>query len=195
MILKKVLEKEVKEFIKKSEIYDPTHDFKHVLSVWKNAMLLAPKNIDMEILIAAVFLHDLGRFDKSSMKWPKHALVGAKHAKRILLRIGFPREKIPIVSKAIENHDASTPLRKRKTIEAKLLFDADKLDVFGPYGIARHLVHQTLCGFSLKEAVKEGLVSNEQQWKGLATKKAKRLCRKKYLYTLNFFKTLQKEIK
>jgi len=83
----------------------------------------------------------------------------------------------------------------RKTIESKILFDADKLDVFGPLGIARHITHQTICGFSLKDAAKEGIISVNKQWNGLATKKAKNLVRKKYLYTLDFFKTLQKELK
>lgn len=195
MILKKVLEKEVKNFIEKSGINDPTHNLNHVLSVWKNAKLLAPMDIDKEILMAAVFLHDLGRFDKSSMKGAKHAVSGAKHAERILSRICFPREKIPIVSKTIENHDAVTLLRKRKTIESKILFDADKLDVFGPYGIARHLIHQAISGFSLKQAVQDGIISNKQQWNGLATKKAKRLVRKKCLYTKDFFNKLKKELK
>lgn len=194
MVLRKVLEKEVKEFIKKSKIEDPTHDLSHVLSVWKNTKLLALKKADMEILIAAVFLHDLGRFDKKTMKGP-HGFSGAKHAKKILMKINFPKEKISKVLEAIKYHDCIYPLTKRKSIEAKILFDADKLDVFGAYGIARHLMHQAICGFSLKGAVKEGIIANEQQWRGLASKKAKRLVRKKYLYTKDFFQKLKKELK
>lgn len=195
MSLRKILEKEVKEFIEKAKIDDPTHDLNHVLSVWDNAMLLAPKGVDMEVLMAAVFLHDLGRFDKSSMKGAKHAVSGAKHAKRILLKIDFPREKIPIVFEAIRYHDAVFPLKTRKTREGRILFDADKLDVFGAYGIARHLIHQGICGFSLKEAVREGYVVNELQWKDLSSKKAKKLVRRKYLYTKNFYQKLKKELK
>lgn len=194
MILRTILEKELKEFIKKSRINDSTHDLSHTLSVWKNAKLLAPKKVDMEILIAAVFLHDLGRFDKSSMKGP-HGFTGAKHAKKILKKINFPKEKIQKVLEAIKYHDAIYPLTKRKTIESKILFDADKLDVFGPYGIARHLTHQALCGFSLKKAVEEGIIANKEQWRGLGTKKARKLVRKKYIYTTDFYNKLKKELK
>lgn len=194
MILRKVLQKELGKFIAKSGIEDPTHDLSHILSVWKNVQLLAPKKADMEILIAAVFLHDLGRFDKKTMKGP-HGMSSAKHAEKILKKINFSKEKIPFVLDAIKLHDSIYPLSKRKTIEAKILFDADKLDTFGPYGIARHLTHQAICGFSLKQAVQDGIISNKQQWNGLATKKAKRLVRKKYLYTKDFFNKLKKELK
>lgn len=194
MILRKALEKELKKFIKKSGIYDPTHDLSHILSVWKNAQLLATKNIDGEIVIAAVFLHDLGRFDKSSMKGP-HGFSSAKHAKGILERIKFPKEKMYRVLEAIRYHDAEYLLSKRKTIEARLLFDADKLDAVGPYGIARHLTYEAIFGFSLKHAVKEGIIANEKQWEGLATKKAKKICREKYLYTRDFFNKVREKLK
>ncbi len=194
MILRRVLEKELEEFIKKSKIEDPTHDLSHILSVWKNAKLLAPKTVDMEVLMASVFFHDLGRFDKKTMKG-YHGFSGAKHAKKILMKIRFPKGKISEVLEAIRYHDCIYPLSKRKTIEAKVLFDADKLDVFGAYGIARHLIHQTICGFSLKKAIKEGIIANEQQWRGLATKKAKRLVRKKYIYTKDFYNKLKEELK
>lgn len=158
MALRKVLEKELKEFIKKSGINDPMHGLSHVLSVWGNTKRLATKGADIGILAAAVFLHDLGRFDKRTMAKSRGA-ASAEHAKKILAKIGFPKKKIGHVLEAIKCHDTICPLSKRRTKEARLLFDADKLDVFGPYGIARHLSHQALCGFSLKETVKDGIKS------------------------------------
>lgn len=194
MLFRKILEKKLREFIKKSGVNDPTHDLEHVLSVWKNAQLLTTKDIDMEILTAAVFLHDLGRFDKKSMMGP-HGMSSAKHAKRILTSINFPNEKIPVVLEAIEYHENIYPLSKRKTVESKILYDADILDVLGYYGVARLIIHQTHLGFSLRQIAKEGLISVEKGWYGIGTRRAKRLFRKRYLYALNFFRTLKKELR
>ncbi len=194
MELKKILENELITFIKKSKIVDPTHDISHIRSVWRNARLLASDDCDMEVLMAAVFLHDLGRFDKRSMSGP-HGLSSAKHAEKILRKIGFPKNKINRVLEAIKYHDAVYPLSKRKTPEARVLFDADKLDVFGPFGIARHFMHQALCGFSLRHAVKDGLKSTLLQFRGLSTKKAKDIVKGDYIYSLNFFKRLLKKLK
>lgn len=193
MILRKILEKKLKDFIKNSGVHDPAHDLNHVLSVWKNAKLLVTKDTDMEILTAAVFLHDLGRFDKASMTGP-HGKSSAKHARKILLDTGFPKKKIPAVLAAIKYHDNIHPLSKRKTIESKILFDADIVDALGYYGVARLIIHQTYLGFSLRQITKEGLISVEKGWYGIGTRKAKRLFRKRYLYALNFFRRLRKEL-
>ena len=68
-----------------------------------------------------------------------HALLGAEIAEPILKDLGFSEEKIKHIQDCIISHRYKTG-NKPKTEEAKILFDADKLDSLGAIGVARHLV-------------------------------------------------------
>lgn len=122
---------------------DSAHDVEHIYRVLYNALQIAEAEIgvDRDVLIAACLLHDIGRPEQFADPTLCHAQVGAEKAGRFLRRLGFDEDFVGRVSHCIRTH------RFRKnappvSIEAKILFDADKLDVTGALGIARSLMYK-----------------------------------------------------
>ena len=114
----------------------PAHDFDHVKRVLRLAERIGKaEKGDLEILRAAALLHDIGRVEEE--KTGKcHAENGASMARKILIDCGFQAGKMEAVLHCIESHRFRGNLRPR-SLEAKILFDADKLDAIGAIGIAR----------------------------------------------------------
>ena len=116
------------------------HDLDHVLRVYQLAMFLAEdeKKVDRNVLIPAVLLHDIARRleDEDPSGKTDHALLGAAMAGKILREQGYNEQLIPKIKDCIASHrfrSGSPP----SSLEAKILYDADKLDVIGAVGIAR----------------------------------------------------------
>lgn len=122
---------------------DSAHDEEHIHRVLYNALDIAHSegNVDYNVLICACLLHDIGRKEQFENSNLCHAKVGSKKAYQFLIKNGFTVEFAEHVRSCIETH------RFRKgnppqSIEAKILFDADKIDVSGAIGIARTLVYK-----------------------------------------------------
>lgn len=122
---------------------DSAHDREHVYRVLYNALEIAAgeRDVNHDILIAACLLHDIGRKEQFENPTLCHAMVGAEKADRFLMENGFGVDFAQAVRACIETH------RYRKSnppqsVEAKILFDADKLDAAGAIGIARTLVYK-----------------------------------------------------
>ena len=126
---------------------DAAHDREHVCRVLQAALKIAETEpeADRDILTAACLLHDVGR--KEQMEDPSldHAVVGAEKAKRFLLEEGFDPAFAGRVSACIATHRYRSD-NPPESIEAKILFDADKLDVTGAMGAARTLLYQGALG-------------------------------------------------
>ncbi len=118
----------------------PAHDFQHVLRVYKNAEMISKQekgSVDLDVVLAAALLHDLVVYPKGSIKTINSADDSAEIAKKILLENkNYPREKIEKVADAIRTHSYSKKLVPR-SLEGKILQDADRLDAIGAIGIAR----------------------------------------------------------
>lgn len=116
------------------------HNLDHVFRVYSLCLLLAKyeKDVDLEILIPAALLHDIARVEESQDKTGKidHAVLGSSVAEDILKKLEYEDEQIKEIKHCIITHRFRTG-NEPKTIEAKILFDADKLDVIGASGIAR----------------------------------------------------------
>lgn len=113
------------------------HGFDHVMRVYHNALMIsANKSVDLDIVKAAVLLHDIARHKQDIGEVKCHAKAGAEMASLILAEMDFPSEKIPAVVYAIEVHRYSKGINP-ETLEAKILQDADRLDALGAICIAR----------------------------------------------------------
>ena len=114
--------------------HDSAHGYDHVLRVWRLARRIGrAEGADMEVLQAAVLLHDVGRAEQLSTG-ECHAAIGARRAREILS--GQPADQVERVAQAIQEHrfrGGAGP----STLVAQVLYDADKLDAIGAIGVAR----------------------------------------------------------
>ena len=144
-----------------SQMDDAAHDREHITRVLYNALNIAAteEHVDTDVLIAACLLHDLGRREQFADPAVCHARVGAGKAYRFLRENGFSEDFAARVRDAVRTHRfrADDPPR---TIEAKILFDADKLDAVGLMGIARTLSYKGQVGDALYEPGPDGLPSD-----------------------------------
>ena len=181
-----VLSRVLRERMPEKSLFE-THGADHVLRVWKRAEKLGKRlSADMDVLVAAVFLHDLGRKFADS---EEHGVKSAEIAAPILVKIGFPKEKRGAVLDAIAKHDFSTLRSARKSVEAKILYDCDKMDAFGVIGVTRHLLFYAPRSYAPADFVR----MVDSRWNGLCLAEGRRLARADYVYAKNFFKELRKE--
>jgi uncharacterized protein len=128
---------------------DPVHDFDHVLRVYHLAeRIAAAEGADLEIIRAAALLHDAvgSAPGAEGNARAEHHIASAHFAREILIDKGWPEEKIRAVQHCIRAHRFRGKEDKPQTIEAKVLFDADKLDVLGAIGAARTIAYAALDG-------------------------------------------------
>jgi uncharacterized protein len=129
----------IKEIVEK-ELSCSAHAIEHVMRVYNLCLQLAKneQNVDLDVLKTAVLLHDIARAkefkDKNSTI--DHAVLGAEMATEILRKLGYSEEKIARIKHCIATHRFRSDV-KPETIEAQILFDADKIDVLGAVGVAR----------------------------------------------------------
>lgn len=115
---------------------DSVHDFDHILRVLTLAERIArAEGADLLVVHAAALLHDWGRAEAESRQL-NHAEWAAGLAKSYLVEQGATLYEVEAIIHAIEAHRFRAPPAPR-TLEAKVLFDADKLDAIGAIGIAR----------------------------------------------------------
>lgn len=216
--------KKIKEIVEK-ELSCSAHDMDHVKRVYNLALRFAKndKDIDLEVLKAAVLLHDIARVKEDNDHTGKtdHAILGAKMAKSILKKLNFSEKKIKHIEDCIISHRYRTG-KKPKTKEAQILFDADKLDVVGAIGVARSFVWvgrnnaQIYSKPNIKNYIRDNLggkingriedktkhspqIELETKLKFLMdklyTKEAKKICQERLNFYKDFLKRLKKEIK
>ena len=166
-----------------------SHDRDHVERVVKLAVYIARREgADVEVVKKSAELHDIAR-DK-----PNHAIESAKLAREILRREGYDEEFIERVVHCIEAHSFSSGVEP-KTLEAKVLSDADKLDAIGAIGIARAFIFSGEKGRSIEETLKhfeEKLLKLKDL---LYTKTAKELAKERHEFLVKFYEQIKKELK
>ena len=221
------MEEKIFQKIKKAveaELSCSAHNMDHILRVYNLSLHLAKgENIDLDVLKAAALLHDIARVkeDNDSTGRTDHALLSAEMSVQILKEADFPNDKIKHVQDCIISHRYRTGNRPQ-TLEAKILFDADKLDSVGAIGIARAFVWigrnnaKIYSDVDLDEYIKNNLGgkingriqdltihSPQIEYKTklifiaekLHTTKARAICQERQKYFENYLKRLEQEIK
>jgi uncharacterized protein len=127
---------------------DAVHDFDHVLRVFHTAERLGQlEGADLEILRAAALLHDAADAAPGpGSKRRDHQHASADFAGRILKEEGWSADRIAAVQHCIRAHRFRDNSEPPASLEAKILFDADKLDVLGAIGAARVIAYAALDG-------------------------------------------------
>lgn len=119
---------------------DPVHGFDHIQRVYRMAEQLAQaEGADLEIVRAAALLHDIEGSHPAGEERGNHHQQSAEIAAGILRGEGWSEERIAAVQHCIRAHRYRDRREPPATIEAMVLFDADKLDVLGAIGVVRVL--------------------------------------------------------
>lgn len=140
---------------------DSAHDKEHIYRVLYNALRIAAEEdkINFDVLICSCLLHDIGRKEQYENANICHAIAGGEKAYRFLLKNGFPLAFAQRVQDCIQTHRFRKS-RPPQSLEAKILFDADKLDVCGALGIARSLLYVGIVSEPLYSLRPDGTVSD-----------------------------------
>jgi len=194
---------------------DSAHGFDHVLRVWRLAECIGrEEGADMEILQAAALLHDVGRAEEQR-NGTCHAAASAQVARKVLR--DHPPARVEAVAEAIAQHRFRGQ-RGPSSLEAKVLYDADKLDAIGAIGVARAYAiagvqHQHLwtevppsyaqrppqagrddLGASEHTPVHEYLFKLVKLKENLYTAAGKRLAEGRHRYMVEYFERLAREV-
>ncbi len=128
---------ELKDYVKIKMKNDSAHDFNHIMRVYKNAKRICKnEKINDELVLAGALLHDIVSYPKSHKNSKLSSVKSSEKSKTILKKYGYSEVEIRIISDAIRDHSFSQQ-KIPKTIEGKILQDADRLDAIGAVGIAR----------------------------------------------------------
>lgn len=206
---------------------DAGHDINHVMRVyhWALKLIKSENNIDLDVLIVAVLLHDIAHVKEKKDRLGKicHARVSAKMAQKILKKFEYPQNKIDKIVHCILAHRYRTTGVEPKTKEAKILFDADKLDCLGAVGVARSYIWvgrnnaKIYTEVPLEKYIKDNLTGGKRMGRiknktkhspileyktklkyipdKLYTQKAKKIAKERLKYMELFFDRLKEEIK
>jgi len=186
------------------------HDFDHVLRVLSLAERIGEaEGADMEIVRTATLLHDIYRSQEIE-GGECHAQAGAERVHEILS--DWPAEKVEAVAHAVEAHRFRGDI-KPKTLEAQVLYDADKLDSIGAIGIARAYMMAGKLGQRVWTEVPEDAsaerdpltsehsppiefeVKLKRVKESLFTETAKRIAEERHRFMAEFFARLEEEVK
>jgi uncharacterized protein len=141
--------------------YDRVHQLDHVLRVmWWTRYLAQKEKASMSVVMPAAILHDISR---NKGKEKEHAKNGSIMCRSFLRRCSYKEDEIKMISDAImthSTHDVNSP----KTKEAKIIFDADKLDATGPLSIERWFLWCGKDGRRDVESAKKA-IEDIKEWK------------------------------
>lgn len=192
---------------------DAVHNFEHILRVLKMAEYLGKQEgADLDIVRASVLLHDAEGSNPADIKSrADHHEISAEFAKEILVKEKWDEDKIAAVQHCIRAHRFRSTERPN-SIEAKVVFDADKIDAIGAVGAARAIAYSALANkpffsppsdkflksFELEDneehsAYHEFVFKLTNIKDRLYTDAAKKIATARHEYLLEFFNQLESE--
>lgn len=208
MNLIKQIKKDAKKYHKDAKW---CHDWSHIERVHNLALHKAKiENADLEVIEIATYLHDIWRKTQDKCKWKVcHAEIWAKIAEDILKNYDLDTEKKENIIHCIKTH------RFRKwnipeTLEAKIIYDADKLDSIWATWIGRAFLFAWEIGATLHDknvdiektkayskddtAYREYLVKLRKIKDKILTEEWKKIAQERHKFMELFFDRLNKEV-
>ncbi len=174
------------------------HGLDHFMRVRKYAVYLAKKEgANVKVVEAMALLHDLVRYEDEREKYSVEETL--KKASLILDELHFSTEEKKAVLEGIKSHSLhSNIVAVPESLEAKIIFDADKLDSVGRIGIARWFITMSSRNLTIKQIAQIYVKTiKEQQDKmggKLYTETATRMISKKLPWTMKFMESLIKDV-
>ena len=163
------------------------HSFEHVKRVLNVATFLAKKEkADVELVQIGAFLHDIGW----AVGKPHHE-TGAELAYKIMQENNFPKEKMERIVKIVLHHHLDSR-DKLETIEEKIVWDADKVDMLGILGMVR--AFHWLGSSPFNSVIERSFKELKAIYPLLNTKTAKAIAKKRCNETLTLFAALEREL-
>jgi uncharacterized protein len=187
-----------------------SHDWDHTERVRRLALRIGRRErADIGVLELAALLHDIGREEEDRARGRVcHGRIGAALARRILEDYGCEPAVVRAVVGAIRTHRFRRGGAPR-TLEARVLFDADKLDSIGAVGIGRAFQFAGEVGARLHDkaidvrrtkpytredtAYREYLVKLSRVRDRMTTREGRRLAAERHRFMAAFFDRLNKE--
>jgi uncharacterized protein len=187
-----------------------SHDWDHTERVLRLCLRIGrQEKADLGVLELAALLHDIGRAEEDRTNGRVcHGRAGATLAKKVLEKHGVPPVTVRSVVHCIRTHR----FRRRavpQTLEARVLFDADKLDSIGAVGIGRAFLFAGEVGARLHDkridvrktkpyteddtAYREFLVKLGRVRGRIFTREGKRIAAERHRFMVDFFGRLNKE--
>ncbi len=187
----------VKDFVYKNSEKDDIHGYPHVIRVYDLCLKIGKElSANLLVLKLAALFHDIGRVGepKSFNNKKNHAEISAEIVSDFLLSKNFDisNEDIENIIHSIKAHSFSNKIIP-KTLEAKILSDADKLDALGAIGIYRTI------GFTVKNHGGIEQVISHMEEKILVLKDqllldiSKRIAKERQKIILDFYKRIKSE--
>lgn len=137
------------------------HDYAHTLRVCRNAeLILAGEKPEHPFAVrTAALFHDFARPEElASGGKTDHALLGAELVRAELKKLDCGGDFIRLVSDCIRTHRYRGE-QKPATLEARIVYDADKLDSTGAFGVARAFHFAGRIGACLDNSASDALNS------------------------------------
>jgi uncharacterized protein len=151
MSLRSEWEPRFRQFIGAQQGADPGHGPAHLERVAATALkLAAEEGARVDVVLPAAWLHDCVHVAKDSPDRAQASRLAADRALRFLEEAGYPPASLPDIRHAIEAHSYSAAIAPR-TVEARVVQDADRLDALGAIGLARCIAVGAALGRPLYE--------------------------------------------
>jgi uncharacterized protein len=190
------------------------HDWDHTLRVLNNARHLArAEQADLAVVEFAAVLHDIARPEELADSGQTcHAELGARKAAHLLRGLGLTD---PEFAERVAHCIRAHRFRRRgdekpATLEARVVFDADKLDSIGAVGIGRafHFAGRTGARLHNTEAeatssrsysredtaYREFLVKLWHIHQHMLTAEGRRVAHQRHAFMVEFFERLCREV-
>jgi uncharacterized protein len=209
--MNEILEKIKKEVEQKLSGINSCHELEHTERVYNLAMHIGKKEgADLEILGLAAILHDVARKEQDESNGKiDHAERGAEIAKEILKKYNFSNDKIEKITHCIKAHRYRNEIVP-ETLEAKILYDSDKLDAIGAIGTGRNFSFAGHIGSKVHDknvnldksaeytiddtAYREYLVKLKYIKDKIITNEGKRIAEGRHKFQEEFWERLNKEV-
>ena len=203
--------KYIKKYVEKLYLKNaPSHDFEHIMRVYKNAEKICnTENVNKKLVLISVLLHDIVKKSQSRKSSKSSADLSAEKSLEILKKLKMPKLETNIITEAIRNH-SFTKKKISKTIEGRILQDADRLDAIGAIGIARAFCVSGVKNrpfYNPNEPLAKKRILNDKKWtldhffkklllleKQMNTKSSKIEARKRTIVLKKFIDDLKLEI-